>query len=397
MTVDVADTQSHPVLERVRALAPALRARGGESDRARRLTDETVADLRDSGVIRLLQPSRYGGYEADPRVFFECVLNIAAADGSAGWVAGIVGVHPWQIALCDDRLQQEVWGDDPDVWVSSSYMPGGMASPVDGGYRLSGRWRFSSGCDHCRFVILGTISQAGDGTLGMGPQVVLPRRDYTIEDTWHTMGLRGTGSNDVVVDDVFVPDYRTVAFPSLNDGTAPGRAVNPGPLYGLTFGALFANVITSPIIGMANGVLAEALEHYRTRASAAFGKTLDTDPYTIAAIADAAREIDACRLLLLRDIGEMYDASVQGRRPSLDDRARARRDQVANGARALRTIDDLFDRAGAHVIATDHPMQRLFRDAHAARHHTALTPLEPALFAYTHLAMGLGPHGDPLS
>ena len=388
---------SHPVLDRVRELAPKLRERGPAHDAARRLPDETAADLRDTGVMRLAQPARYGGFEADPRVFYECVLAIAAADGSSGWVTGIVGIHPWQIALCDDRLQQEIWGNDPDTWVSSTYMPGGLVTPVDGGYRLSGRWNFSSGSDLCSWVILGTAAQVRDGTFGMGPQVVLPRSDYTVEDTWHTMGLRGTGSNDIVVDDVFVPDHHTVSFPSLNDGTAPGRVVSTGPLYGMTFGALFANVITAPIIGMAEGMVAEAVEFYRTRQSVAFGKTLEKDPYTMAAIGEAAREVDACRLLLMRDIGDMYETAQAGTPLSMDQRIRGRRDQVVNAKRALHAIDDLFDRAGAKAISTASPMQRLFRDAHAARHHTALTPLEPALFGYAHNAMGLGPMGDPLA
>lgn len=391
------DEIAHPVLDRVRELAPKLRERGELHDRLRRLPDETVADLRDTGVMRLFQPERFGGFEADPRVFYECVLTIAAADGSSGWITGVVGVHPWQIALCDDRLQQEVWGADPDTWVSSTYMPGGLVTPVEGGYRLSGRWQFSSGADHCAWVILGTVAQDAEGAYGMGPQVVLPRSDYAIEDTWHTMGLRGTGSNDIVVEDAFVPAHRAVSFLALNDGTAPGRATNPGPLYGLTFGALFANVITTPIVGMAQGMVAEAVDFYRTRQSAAFGKALESDPYTIAAIGDAAREVDACRLLLMRDLGDIYETARRGERLSIDQRLRVRRDQVTNASRALRALDDLFDRAGARAISTSNPMQRLFRDAHAARHHSALTPLEPSLFGYVHHEMGLGPTGDPLA
>ncbi|MCU1395199.1 MAG: flavin-dependent monooxygenase [Ilumatobacteraceae bacterium] len=390
-------TVAHEVLDRVRELAPKLRERGAAHDDARRLVDQTVSDLRDSGVMRLMQPARYGGYEADPLVFYECVLAIAAADGASGWVTGVVGVHPWQLALCDDRLQHEIWGADPDTWVSSTYMPGGLVTAADDGYRLSGRWRFSSGSDLCSWVILGTVIQDANDEFGLGPQVILPRSDYAVVDTWRTMGLRGTGSNDIVVDDAFIPSYRTVSFPSLNDGTAPGRAGNPGPLYGLTFGALFANSITAPIIGMAEGMVAEAVDFYRTRQSMAFGKTLDTDPYTMAAIGDAAREVDACRLLLMRDVGEMYEGAQAGTHPSMDDRIRARRDQVAGGRRALRAIDELFDRAGAGAIFTDSPMQRLFRDAHAARHHTALTPLEPALSGWARHAMGLGPAGDPLA
>lgn len=387
---------AHEVHERIRELLPNFRKRAPEADELRRLPVETVAELRESGLMRMLQPKRYGGYEADPRDFYNCLLDIAAADGSTGWVCGVVGVHPWEIALGDDRLQAEIWGDDPDMWVASTYMPGGMMTAVDGGYRLTGRWSYSSGSDHCGWVILGTMERAADGSVGPGRQAVLPRADYVIEDVWDTMGLRGTGSNDIIVEDVFVPYYRTIG-PEIYVGGGAGREVNTGPLYQLTFGALFANVITTPIIGMAQGMLDESLAFYRTRVSAAHGKALDKDPYTIAKIAEAAREIDACRLLLMRDLGEMYESALAGEPVTMDQRARTRRDQVLNTKRALAAIDDLFDRAGASAISNANPMQRIFRDAHAARHHTANTPMEPALFSYTHNAMGLGPVGDPLT
>ena len=151
------------VLERVRELTPLLRERAVDAEAARRLPDESIKELKETGLVRLLQPKRYGGFEADPRLFFESIMAIGAACGSTGWVSGVVGVHPWQIALFDDRVQAEVWGEDPDTWASSSYMPGGRMTPADGGFQLNGRWSFSSGCDHCQWVILGVMLDRGDG------------------------------------------------------------------------------------------------------------------------------------------------------------------------------------------------------------------------------------------
>lgn len=386
----------HEVRERVQELLPGIRERAAEAEALRRMPDVTAKELRESGLMRLMQPKRYGGYEADPREFFECILDIAKADGSAGWVCGIVGVHPWQIALADDRLQAEVWGDDPDTWVASTYMPGGVMTPVEGGYRLSGRWQWSSGTDHCSWVILGTLEKAEDGSLGRGRQPVVPISDYTIEDTWYTMGLRGTGSNDIVIDDVFVPYYRTMGD-EIFMGQAKGLEVNHNPIYKLTFPSLFANVITAPVIGMAEHMLEEGIEFFKSRVSAAHGSALEKDPYSIAAVAESAREIAACRLLLLDDLRDMYETVCGGDVLSLEQRARIRRNQVLNAKKAIAALDEIFDRAGGAVVWDSHPMQRIFRDAHTARHHTAHTPTEPALFGWTHIEMGLGHGGDPLT
>lgn len=381
------------ILEAVRALAPSLRERSAEGEELRRLPDTTVKELRDTGMIRLLQPRRYGGHEADPRLFFECLLSISAACGSTGWVSGVVGVHPWQIAHWDDRVQQEIWGDDADTWVSSSYMPGGKLRPVDGGFRLSGRWSFSSGSDHCQWVILGTpVVDQDDKVVGQR-NTLLRRGEYVVEDVWDTVGLRGTGSNDIVVEDVFVPEYRTLDLAQMFMTVSPGLEVNQAPLFRLSFATLFSYAITGAIIGMAEGMLAETLAYTRQRVSKVWGKALD-DPYTIAAIGEAAREIAACRALLFQTLTAMYEKVSAGQAPTLEERAAARRDQVLASTRCVAAIDDIFDRSGAGAILSSNPMQRIWRDAHTGRHHT-INSLERALFSYTNVALGLHPT-DPM-
>jgi len=381
------------VLEAVRALAPTLRERSTEGEALRRLPDATVKDMKATGIAKLLQPKRYGGYEADPRIFYECVLAAAAACGSAGWVSGVVGVHPWQIAHWDDKVQKEVWGEDDETWVSSSYMPGGKLKPVEGGYQLSGRWSFSSGSDHCQWVILGTpVVNDEDKVVGQR-NTLLRRGEYTVKDVWDTVGLRGTGSNDIVVEEMFVPDYRTLDLVRMFTWTSPGLEVNTAPLFRLPFATLFSYAITGPIIGMAEGMLAETLDYTRQRVSKVWGKALD-DPYTIAAIGEAAREIAACRALLFQTLTDMYAKVENGQEPSLEERAAARRDQVLGTTRAVAAIDDIFDRSGAGAILSSNPMQRIWRDAHAARHHT-INSLERALFSYANVVLGLNPT-DPM-
>ncbi|HLI54910.1 MAG TPA: flavin-dependent monooxygenase [Acidimicrobiales bacterium] len=377
------------VLERVRELTPLLRERAADAEKERRLPESSVKELKESGVIRLLQPRRYGGFEADPRLFYECLLAIAAACGSTGWVTGVVGVHPWQIALFDDKVQAEVWSEDPDTWVSSSYMPGGRMTPVPGGYTLNGRWSFSSGCDHCQWAILGVIVDQGDGNPPGMWNVLIPRSDYRVEDVWNTMGLSGTGSNDIVVENLFVPEHRTIDLVKMFSWRSPGLEVNTSPLYRLPFATMFANAITGAIIGMAEGILAENLEYTKARVSKSWGKATE-DPYTVAALGRAACEVDASRAQLMGNIGAMYEAACDGRPITVEMRSRARRDQVQGTQRAMAAIDEIFDRSGAGTIMLSNPIQRLWRDAHAGRHHT-VNSIDRSLHSYGMTIMGFNP------
>jgi 3-hydroxy-9,10-secoandrosta-1,3,5(10)-triene-9,17-dione monooxygenase len=377
------------ILDHVRELTPLLRERAAEAESARRLPEETVKELKDIGVVRLLQPTRYGGSEADPRLFYDCVMTIAAACGSTGWVTGVVGVHPWQIALFDDRVQQEVWGEDPDTWASSSYMPGGRMTPVDGGFTLSGRWSFSSGCDHCQWAILGVMLERSPGAPPEMWNVLVPRSDYRIEDVWQVMGLCGTGSNDIIIEDLFVPDYRAIDLVKMFNWESPGLATNTSPLYRLPFATLFANAITGAIIGMAAGIVAECREYTKARVSKTWGKATE-DPYIVSSLGRADCELDACRTQLMRNIGDMYEAALAGKPITLEQRSAARRDQVRGSERAIAAIDDVFDRAGAGAINLSNPIQRLWRDAHAGRHHT-INSGDRSLHSYAMTAMGFAP------
>src|SRR5216683_5362535 len=190
---------------------------------------ESVKALTETGFFRLLQPARFGGHEADPITFLTAVRLIASACGSTGWVSSVVGVHPWQLALFPLRAQEDVWGTDPGTRMSSSYAPTGRAEAVAGGHRLTGRWSFSSGCDHATWVLLGGIVLDGDGKPTDFRTFLLPARDYVIDDVWDTVGLRGTGSNDIVVDGAFVPGHRSLSFTDVSRCKCPGHETNPAP------------------------------------------------------------------------------------------------------------------------------------------------------------------------
>ncbi|MEU0536529.1 3-hydroxy-9,10-secoandrosta-1,3,5(10)-triene-9,17-dione monooxygenase oxygenase subunit [Amycolatopsis tolypomycina] len=379
---------SEQVIAGVRDLLPVLRERAQDTEDARRVPEESVKALQETGFFKLLQPKLHGGFEADPTSFYTAVKLIASACGSTGWVASILGVHPWHVALFDAQAQQEVWGDDQDVRISSSYAPMGKAEVVEGGYRLSGRWSFSSGCDHCTWVLLGG-PVFKDGKPVDFCTYLLPIADYSIVDVWDTIGLRGTGSNDIVVEDVFVPQHRALSFIATSKCKVPGQAVNPGPLYRLPYGSVHPTTITAPIIGMAQGAYDAHVEHQRKRVRAAYaGEQSKEDPFAKVRIAEAASEIDAAWLQLTRNIEELYELAKREERLPADLRLRVRRDQVRGTERAISAIDRLFENSGGRAIQRGTPIQRFWRDAHAGRVHAA-NDAERAYVMYGTGAFGL--------
>src|SRR5262245_33119368 len=231
------------VIDRVMEMAGQFKAQAEEAEKIGKLTDDTVKNMKSAGHIRLLQPKGHGGLEVHPREFAETVMATAALDPSAGWINGVVGVHPYQLAYADPKVAAEIWGDDIDTWVASPYAPQGVAKPVDGGYIFNGRWQFSSGTDHCDWIFLGALLGDADGKPVMPPQMlhmILPRKDYEIvEDSWNVVGLRGTGSKDVIVKDAFVPSYRTMDATKVMDGTAQREAGMTDTLYLMPWSTMF--------------------------------------------------------------------------------------------------------------------------------------------------------------
>ena len=198
------------LIERARQMVPALKARAKQATADHKIPDETIAEMQAAGFFRILQPKRWGGFEMHPNVFFEVQKLLAEGCMSTGWVYGVVGGHPYELALFHDEAQREVWGEDESVLVASSYQPVGKVERAEGGFYLSGRWGFSSGADHCQWVLLGAmIPPLQEGDPPDMRTFLIPRKDYEIDYTWDTFGLQGTGSQDVVVARAFVPDYRT--------------------------------------------------------------------------------------------------------------------------------------------------------------------------------------------
>ena len=389
------ETMSTRVIDHVTDLADQLRDQAWEAEKIGKLTDDTVKTMKAAGNIRMLQPAEHGGLEVHPREFAETVMALAALDPSAGWVNGVVGVHPYQLAYADPRVATEIWADDVDIWVASPYAPQGIATPADGGYIFNGRWQFSSGTDHCDWIILGAMVGDENGKPQMPPRMlhmILPRSDYEIvEDSWDVVGLRGTGSKDIIVTDAYVPAYRTMDGMKVMDGSAQREAGMTQPLYLMPWSTMFPLGISSATIGIAEGALAAHLDYQRERVSAA-GTAIKDDPYVMYAIGEAAADINAARQEILANVDRVYDMVAAGKEVSFADRAAGRRTQVRAVWRAVMAVDQIFARSGGNAMRMDKPLQRYWRDAHTGLAHAIHVP-GTAYHASALSSFGVEPQG----
>jgi len=367
-SVQMGDEAGAAMLGNVEALQPMLRANAARAREERRVPVENVQALREAGFFLALQPAEWGGAEVDPQYFFRAQAAIAEACMSTAWACGIVSVHAFQLALMDRRAQQDVWGDDIHTRVSSSYAPMGKVTPVEGGFQFSGRWGWSSGCDHCTWVLLGGILPDGSYRT-----FLLPRSDYKIEDTWNSMGLQGTGSNDIVVDDVFVPDYRTHKQSDGFEGTNPGVTEDSATLYSMPWAQLFVRVVSTPAIGAARSALGQYTELVKGKASGDVTK-LAQDTGTQMRIAKARNTIEEMSGVMYTNFDRMMDALREGEVIAIDDRILYRYQASLVIEKSIEVVDSLFSSAGGSSVFLGSEIQQRFLDIHTARAHVANNP-----------------------
>jgi 3-hydroxy-9,10-secoandrosta-1,3,5(10)-triene-9,17-dione monooxygenase len=367
----------HTTIEAIHANADLLREEHRASDELGRLTDKSAKILRDSGGVRLLQARDHGGFEEDPRIFFEWVRTVAQYNPSAGWVAGVIGVHPWELALVDPQLHDEIYATGPDTWVASPYAPIGRAVRVEGGLQLTGEWPYSTGTDFCDWVILGGVVVPEDGaadpnTFPDARHFVLPRADYEIlEDSWNVMGLGGTGSKSIRVDGAIVPEYRTIGHFQLADGMYDDRRAGT-PLYQLPFGCVFSGAIASATFGIARGAIDAYREYLRTRVST-LGVVGTTDPFQQEALAEAEADLAAGICHVDAMFGAWLARIDAGEQLTASDRLEFRRNQVRAVQRVVFSVDKLMSRAGSAAVWSTRPLERFWRDLRTGSTHLCNT------------------------
>jgi len=378
------------MIARAQALIPRLRDRASRTEELRRLPPETERDLHDSGLFRIVQPKRVGGSEFDYVALVDCADAIGRADASAAWNFANLASHHWMLGMFDKRAQDLVWDKDPDVLIASSFIfPAGRARKVDGGYRLRGSWPFSSGVESCEWNMLASVVFSDDEADGIEYRIfLLNKSDYKIKDTWNAAGLRGTGSNDVEVEDAFVAGPMTVAVSDLAGGPTPGSAVNPNALYALPVFSLFPYVLSGVALGNAQACLDDYVELARHRASTYNRAKLADLQSTQIKIAEASSKIDAARLIMRATCIEVMADARRGHVPDIAAKTKFRRDGAYSVNLCTEAVSLLFSASGARGLFTTGALQRQFRDAHAINSHLAFN-FDAAGTNYGRVALGL--------
>ncbi len=365
------------LVENAKRIAPQLAETIAEDNSLRRLSDRTWKLLLDGGFVRSLQPARWGGGEVSLLEFVDAIMVIARVSPSAGWVAGVIGVHPWQLALFDDQAQREMWGEDPATMHSSSYSPTGKAEKVAGGYKLSGRWSFSSGCDHCRGVMLGALCGTreimGKPVHDFRSFLVMPDQ-YRIDDNWQVAGLKGSGSKDIVVEDAFVPDHRSQSHIDYTMSLPlEGQRLNDGPLYRMPWSVVFHTALVSSMLGSARGFIDTWIEQTRDRTMSFGGRAAD-DALTQQRLAEALWYLDATVARMRADISELSQMAEVREAVSPQLRTQARWNMNRGCELVAQATGDLFRAATGRAVFSNHPLQQRFQDLQAAMAHAYMGP-----------------------
>ncbi|MBK8630995.1 MAG: acyl-CoA dehydrogenase family protein [Sphingomonadales bacterium] len=364
------------LIARARAMIPTLKSRAKQCVAQRDVPAESIREFHEAGFFRILQPKRWGGYEMHPNVFFEVQKALAEGCMSTGWMFGVVGCHPYELALFHDQAQQDMWAEDSTVLASSSYQPVGKVTHVEGGFRLSGRWGFSTGSVHCDWVVLGAmVPPKNEGDAMDMRAFLLPRKDYTIDrDAWHVFGLQGTGSHDVIVDDVFVPEYRTHRSVDGFLCNNPGQKENDAPLFTLPWAQVFVRSVSTAAFGGAKAALNAAIAIAQSRISTNTGKASIADPFLLAAISKAHSQIQEMETTLRLTFDDLMGYAERGEAIPMEKRALYAYNSSSVVRRLADLVDDMMQLLGGRAIYMTSDIIQPWLDLNAGRAHVANDP-----------------------
>ena len=372
------------LLGRAAALIPALKERAAHTEELRRVPAETVQDLLAAGLYRIGVPKRFGGLDVDYGLALEVGVELGRGCAATSWCYSLWAAHAWLVGYWPLPAQEEVFGANPDALCSSSLSPGKSAcTAVAGGYRLSGRWEFSSGCDSASWLMLGAAG------IGQRNWLLVPQGDYRIVDNWFVSGLRGSGSKDIVVDDAFVPSHRVLEVTTAGDSDWSGWELHGQARYRVPIPALLGWDLVAPMLGIATGMIDEFVA--RLIGTSGPGRTADS-PAIHLRLSQASAEVDAARALMDRDIQEILRKGESGERFTPLERAKFRRDKAFTTQLGLQAVNRLFDLSGGHALFDSSSLQRFHRDAQAVAHRDGLI-MELGGQQYGRLALGLEADG----
>ncbi|MES2238000.1 MAG: hypothetical protein V4500_09660 [Pseudomonadota bacterium] len=391
----ISTTSASPSLDQLLATASHLGALGekyaAQTEAARQLHPEVAHALLESGLVNMLQPARFGGYETSFSDYAQVIRHLGSFDLSTAWVSGILSIHHYWGGLVSPELQDELWGKNPETIFTDSFMPAGKAQPVPGGLRLSGRWSWLSGTPFASWVAVGAIAPYEAGAEPEYMMLFLPKDSYTVIDDWYTMGLRGSSSVSVEATEAFVPYHRVFRLGrGMQTNEYPGQAVNPGGLFQIPFVPALALALVAPGLGGAQGML----HRFRTRAASRIpvfsGQRQAEFALSQTTLAETTVEIDMADGLLKRYAAEL-DACAAGQATlNESDRMRLFAWRSIISKRSREASQQLMDFAGAGASFEHEPMQRFYRDMYMMGQHIALN-FETAMRNYGRNLLGLPP------
>ncbi len=378
------------VVARARDIAAAVAPHAARAEQMRRLPLENVDAIMRSGLMPMMRPARFGGTGGDWLDLLNTCVEVGRVCGSTSWCLSFLIHHQWIFAYFPDAAQRHVYGTDGDPKFVVSFAPVGKVKPVAGGFELSGEWPWGSGGDHCDWSMVVALVPGEGGAPPQARMFLLLPGQFRIRDVWYSVGLKGSGTNNIVVDPVFVPEEYTVDLGQMRDGTAPGCSLDDGVIFRSPLTAQAWVGIVSPLLGCARGGCEAFIDYTRTKISTFGEKAADAVP-TQLAIGESLADLDAAFAL-----AERINECLFAEQPvTLEHRVRYRRNAGLAARLGLRAIDRLFDIAGAQGLTEAGALQRHWRDAHAIAHHYALGAVGFQNAGRLALGLGMTP-GDAL-
>jgi len=386
------------LLQRARQLAPLVRERAQQTERDRRVSAEVTAMLKDAGLYRAVQPRRFGGHELSLEELRQLSFEVGRGCTSTGWCFGLSAANSWTLGMFPLQAQEDVWGDDPDTLLAACIAPTGKATRTDGGFRLHGRWSFASNCDNASWLALGSLVDEGEGKPPRPMYLLVPRADYQVIDNWYTVGLAGTGSKDIAIEEaVFVPAHRSVSFADVLEQQAPGALVNEGVLFRIPFLSGFPPLLANPAVAALQGALDEFVDSVATRSTrgafAGGGSTIAQFGHVQTAVAEAEAAVDAAQLILQRDLRMATELSAGDVKIPKEQRIAFRRGHAYAVKLCVQAVNGLYDVVGGTGIQLDSGVQRAWRDVNAVAHHISVN-WNAVSTMVGQLRLGLPPRGQ---
>ncbi|WP_280438194.1 acyl-CoA dehydrogenase family protein [Nocardia carnea] len=363
------------LVERIRDLHPLLKKNAAAGEQDRRVVEESIQALTDAGAFKVAIPKRYGGYETSMRTMLDVSAAVAEADGGAAWVVTLINVCNWMVGLYPAQAQDEIFGADPDAKVSGVISPTATSRKVEGGWRVTGKWYYNSGSWHSTWATLGIPITDADGNIVDQGSALIPRSELGFEDTWFVAGMRSSGSNAVIADDVFVPEHRVLMIPSAIEGGYASEHLADEPLYRSALVPILVLVLAGPQLGMGRAALEYVIDKAAKKSISYTFFSAQTESVGFQLqIAEAARLIDTAHLHAYRAADDIDQAALRGEYPDLLARARVRSDTGCAIESVTKAIDILLSAHGAGSFAEVSPLQRIWRDSATAARHAVILP-----------------------